>query len=93
MESHNSFVCPICGNSDPYAIGMLNGKPYCRMCISFKGEEAKQVFSKPKEAPIFLSYELSEEQKELSSRLISNYQKGVNSLVYAVCGSPKTRNP
>lgn len=86
----NEYKCPICGNTDSYAIGVLNGKPYCRRCISFRGEEAKYTVSKPKNATIYLSYDLSDEQKELSSRLINNYENGINSLVYAVCGSGKT---
>lgn len=90
MDNQHSFTCPVCGNSDSYSIGYLNGKPYCRRCISFKGEEAKYVSSKPKDATIFLSYDLSEEQKELSDRLVSNFDSGINSLVYAVCGSGKT---
>ena len=85
-----SFKCPICGNTDSYSIGILNGKPYCRRCISFKGEEANYLPSKPKDAPIFLSYDLSDEQKELSDRLVSNFDSGIDSLVYAVCGSGKT---
>ena len=84
------FKCPICGNTDSYSVGFLNGKPYCRRCVSFKGEEAKNVFLKPKDATIFLSYDLSEEQKELSDRLVNNYISKINSLVYAVCGSGKT---
>ena len=86
----SEYKCPICGNTDSYAIGVLNGKPYCRRCISFRGEEAKYTVSKPKNATIYLSYDLSDEQKELSSRLINNYENGINSLVYAVCGSGKT---
>ena len=86
----NYFKCPICGNDDKNSIGILNGKLYCRRCISFKGEKAKNIITKPKEAPIFLSYDLSDQQKELSDRLISNYENGINSLVYAVCGSGKT---
>ena len=46
--------------------------------------------SYPKKAPIHLSYELSPEQKELSDKLVENYKKGLDSLVYAVCGSGKT---
>ena len=44
-----------------------------------------------KKAPIHLEYELSPEQKELSDKLVDNYKKGIDSLVYAVCGSPKTQ--
>ena len=88
--SINSFVCPICGNNDIHSIGYLNGKPYCRRCISFRGEEVERKPSYPKKAPIHLEYELSPEQKELSDKLVENYKKGINSLVFAVCGSGKT---
>ena len=89
-EQVENFKCPTCGNTDSHSIGILNGKPYCRRCISFKGEEADYLPSKHKDAPIFLSYDLSDEQKELSDRLVSNFDSGINSLVYAVCGSGKT---
>ena len=85
-----SYKCPICGNTDIHSIGILNGKPYCRRCISFRGEEVEHKPSYPKKAPIHLSYELSPEQKELSDKLVENYKKGIDSLVYAVCGSGKT---
>ena len=84
------FKCPTCGNTDPHSIGILNGKPYCRRCISFRGEEAVGAPSKPKYAPIHINYELSEEQKELSDKLLENYKTGIDSLVYAVTGSGKT---
>ena len=90
MDVHDSFTCPICRNTDVHSIGMLNGKPYCRRCISFKGEEVEHKPSYPKKAPIHLSYELSSEQKELSDKLVDNYKKGIDSLVYAVTGSGKT---
>ena len=90
MDRHNTYFCPVCGNTDANSIGYLNGKPYCRRCISFKGEEAKEIYSFPKQSPIYLSYELSDEQKELSERLVKNFDYQINSLVYAVCGSGKT---
>ena len=85
-----SYKCPICGNTDIHSIGYLNGKPYCRRCISFHGEEVEHKPSYPKKAPIHLEYELSPEQKELSDKLVENYKKGIDSLVFAVCGSGKT---
>ena len=85
-----SYKCPICGNTDIHSIGCLNGKPYCRRCISFRGEEVEHKPSYPKKAPIYLEYELSHEQKELSDKLVENYKKGIDSLVFAVCGSGKT---
>ena len=86
----DSFVCPICGNIDIHSIGYLNGKPYCRRCISFKGEKAEYNAQEPKNAYFALAYDLSLEQKELSNRLVRNYQNGIDSLVNAVCGSGKT---
>ena len=93
QESFSNYVCPVCGNTESNSIGILNGKPYCRKRISFKGEAAARNISFPKAAPIYLSYELSDEQNELSNKLVENFENGINSLVYAVCGSPKTRNP
>ena len=93
MENRNSFTCPIYGNTDIHSIGMLKGKLYCRRCISFKGEEVEHKPSYPKKAPIHLEYELSPEQKELSEKLVENYKKEIDSLVFAACGSPETRNP
>ncbi len=85
-----TYKCPVCGNTDIHSIGMLKGKPYCRRCISFKGEEVEHKPSYPKKSPIHLEYELSPEQKELSDKLVENYKKGIDSLVFAVCGSGKT---
>ena len=86
----NSFVCPICGNNDIHSIGYLNGKPYCRRCISFRGKEADEPVIEPKNADITLNYRLSKEQKTLSRQLVQNFKDGKNSLVKAVCGSGKT---
>ena len=71
----------------------MNGKLYCRRCISFRGEEVEHRASYPKKALIHLEHELSPEQKELSEKLVENYKKGIDSLVFAVTGSPKTTNP
>ena len=85
-----SYKCPICGNTDTHSIGCLNGEPYCRRCISFRGEEAKHKETYPMNAPIKLGYELSKEQNKLSKKLVENYKNGIDSLVNAVTGSPKT---
>ena len=90
MDEQMSYTCPVCGNTDIHSIGILNGKPYCRRCISFKGEEVENSPSYPKKAPIHIEYELSPEQKELSDKLVENYKRGIDSLVFAVCGSGKT---
>lgn len=88
--SHINFVCPNCGNKDSRYIGYFKGKPYCRKCISYKGEEADNFFKIPSKAYYSLNYSLSEDQKRLSSILVNNYKKGINTLVHAVCGSGKT---
>ena len=90
MENHNSFTCPICGNTDIHSIGYLNGKPYCRKCIAFRGQEATNEYVSWDIAPYALNYELSDDQKRLSNQLVENYKNGIDSLVYAVCGSGKT---
>ena len=86
----SSYVCPICGCKDPRFFGVKSGRTYCRRCISFRGEEANNDQAYPKRAPIYIDYELSEDQKRLSNQLVENYKQGVNSLVHAVCGSGKT---
>ena len=63
MENHNSFTCPICGNTDIHSVGYLNGKPYCRRCIPFRGKEADEPVIEPKNADVTLNYRLSKEQK------------------------------
>jgi competence protein ComFA len=90
VGSEESYVCPRCGNKDPRYIGMKQGRPYCRKCISFIGAEAASLPSLPKAAPLCLHYSLSEEQKRISDHLIANFEQGDDTLVYAVCGSPQT---
>ena len=84
------FVCERCGNSDERYIGMINGRPYCRKCISFSGEEASFEPKAEKTVNLSLSYSLSRQQKELSDKVLSNFIEGKDTLIYAVCGSGKT---
>ncbi len=85
------YRCPRCGNINQLYIGYINNIPYCRRCIGFKKKVApispnlKSIIVTPK-----LNYELSKEQKQISSQLVDNYKKGQNTLVYAVCGAGKT---
>ncbi len=90
MKEQIKFMCPVCGNGDPRYIGHLHGKPYCRRCITFRGEEAKAGPHHPKNAILDLKYALSPEQKSISETVVKNYRKGIDTLVYAVCGSGKT---
>ena len=61
MENCNSFTCPICGNTDIHSIGYLNGNPYCRKCIVFRGQEATDEYIPWDIAPYSLNYELSDD--------------------------------
>ena len=85
-----SYKCPICGNTNPNSIGYLHGKPYCRACIIFRGNEAIEPKPHLMSSKIFLNYILSPEQQELADKLVNNYISGKSSLVHAVCGSGKT---
>ena len=93
MKKCNSFTCPICGNTDIRSIGYLNGKPYCRRCISFRGNEATGDCPLCDKAEYHLEYELTKDQQRLSDQIVDDFRHGVNSLAHAVCGSPKTANP
>ena len=50
----------------------------------------EQDVGKPKRVILRLNYSLSEEQQNLSDQIVKNFQRGVDTLVYAVCGSGKT---
>lgn len=86
----NQFTCPRCGNTDPRYVGIKNGEPYCRRCIAFQGQEAVNESLPPKSVELSLPYSLSKDQKALSDRIVSNFIQGIDTLVYAVCGSGKT---
>ena len=90
QETNKTFVCPICGNADIRYIGHHNDKPYCRKCITFRGQEANSDYLQSDDAEYSLSYALSKDQLKLSKQLVENFKKGIDSLVHAVCGSGKT---
>lgn len=90
MTEEASFVCPRCGNQDPLLVGNKNGQPYCRKCIAFLGEEMTPPPYRSKTVGFRLEYSLSPEQKQLSKTIVSNYKNGIDTLIYAVCGSGKT---
>ena len=86
----NNFVCPRCGNSNPLYIGYLNGRPYCRFCISMKGKEAEANWRNKGAVVMKLDYPLSKEQKRISEQILLNYRNKIDTLVNAVCGAGKT---
>ncbi len=92
MESprKQSLACPRCGNSDPRAFGWKGGVPYCRKCLPFSGKSAEKRAGEITEPHLELKYSLSEEQAAISKKLVANFIRGVDSLVYAVCGAGKT---
>ena len=90
MENKENFKCPKCGNSDDRFIGIKNGKPYCRKCISFSGESANKRNIKKGAITFGLKYKLSKDQQEISKKIVENFKNGTNTLINAVCGSGKT---
>lgn len=86
----NNFVCSKCGNKNEKYIGYKNGVPYCRLCISMKGESAKEHKVKNGMVVLNLNYKLSLDQQEISSKVVDNYKHKINTLIYAVCGAGKT---
>lgn len=85
------FKCGLCGNEDIKYVGYKKGVPYCRKCISFKGESADLDISfVKKQSKAFLKYDLSKEQQSISLSLLNNFKNHLNTLVYAVCGAGKT---
>ena len=86
----STFVCPICGNQEIKYIGYKNGEPYCRKCITMRGEEAKPFSYSGAKPVLHLDYSLSEEQKKISNQVILNFVHGIETLINAVCGSGKT---
>ena len=86
----NNFICPRCGNQDPKYVGYLNGKPYCRFCISMKGKEADKNHYAHGAVVLKLGYSLSKDQEKLSKQIVANYKTKIDTLVNAVCGAGKT---
>ena len=85
-----SFICERCGNTNPKYIGYKNGKPYCRFCISFKGETVNSL--KPRSGSVIMDikYPLSKEQNYIAQKVKDNFVNGIDTLIDAVCGAGKT---
>ena len=86
----NDFICPRCGNQDSKYVGYINGKPYCRFCISMKGKQADKKRKANGSVVLKLDYSLSRDQKKLSEQIVANYKNKIDTLVNAVCGAGKT---
>lgn len=85
--------CLKCQNDDERYFFYHQGDRICRKCITFQeGLLEHEVLSIHEEidAEYTLSFDLSERQKELSSRLVQFIEEGHDVLVYAACGCGKT---
>ncbi len=90
LKSVKKFVCPLCHTSDLRYIGLKNGQPYCRRCISFAESDVKLPNIEQKSEAPSLNYCLSQEQEKISNQIVENYKNKVNTFVHAVCGAGKT---
>lgn len=84
------YICPRCRNSDPRFIGYKNGKPYCRLCLSFQGKQVRSSFEVNKNIHLSLDYPLSEKQEEVSQKVLSLLKEKKNVFIHAVTGAGKT---
>lgn len=86
-----SFKCDVCGNSDEKYLGELNGKVYCRKCLSFRKKEGDiEELKSNKEVLLKMKYSLTKEQQRLSDKLMENALMDKEVLIHAVCGAGKT---
>ena len=86
-----NFICEYCGNSEEKYLGFCNGRVYCRKCISFRGEIPKVSLNDNRvDATLFLDYELTDKQREISRKIVLSFEEGKNTLIHAVCGAGKT---
>lgn len=82
------LICPTCGNCDVNDFYFLKDHYYCRKCLGFKGKKSyltSQIV--PKKVVMNLSYSLSQEQQELSKKLLVHNE---DQEIKAVCGAGKT---
>ena len=85
------FVCEKCGCNDERYFGIKKDKIYCRRCISFSSEKAIKIpINLNDELKENLSYSLSLEQEDISTKTKEAIANKRNVLIYAVCGAGKT---
>lgn len=88
--------CPRCYNEKATYLYELNGKYYCRKCISFSRifienkRMTKQMLYSQSQTHYRLKFQLSLSQKRISNELLKCYKNKENAYVWAVCGSGKT---
>lgn len=88
------YKCPLCGNTEKRYLGNINGRIYCRRCISFKGELVEEKAFIEEKVNSFqginINYSLSVDQTKISQAILKGFIEGKDTLVYAVCGAGKT---
>lgn len=89
--------CPRCHNQDKRQFACINGRYYCRRCISFHRvfideNDQEKLFQENMKVKVnyVLPFELSKSQLLISHQLVDNYKHAIHSSVLAVCGSGKT---
>lgn len=85
------YVCPRCGNKNSRYVGVIKGKKYCRLCVSFQGKNAPAYTANlHKNHFLNLDYKLSDEQERIALKIKNNFENNVNTLIHAVTGAGKT---
>ncbi len=84
------FKCEKCNNDNKDLLGVLNGKVYCRKCISYNGKKVNYMSKQPRDVTLKLDYKLTHDQENISNKLVRNFIYKKNTLVHAVCGAGKT---
>ncbi len=81
--------CLVCNNTEKKYFGLLNGKYYCRKCISFKGKVAgySNVINKP---ILEMDFKMSFLQEKISNAISNARKENKNVFLYAVTGAGKT---
>lgn len=91
-----NMKCPRCQNEDPNFFAYDKGVYYCRKCIVFSRVQVGDTIEpchlshrvwkgKPK-----LTYELTEKQKQCSTKTLNHLKQGRDVFVYAATGAGKT---
>ena len=84
--------CSFCQNDDSRFFGLNVNQYYCRLCLAFNVPPIQYPSEQPtiKEVPLVLHYTLTNDQLQVSNRLVHHYNSAKDVMVNAVTGSGKT---
>lgn len=84
--------CAYCGNSDSSLFGLKNGAFYCRLCLPFQVTpiERETTLQPKRKVLLQLGYSLTQEQHEISERMVIHVYNRHDVMLNAVTGSGKT---